>query len=446
MVTGELTGWRSRGVALLLEGRLEEAFQLLRRDRVYRPAGRVPQQRLEEVLEEHPGWSWGRLQLALRLAAGQRWKDVIDLLQPALTDGSPDDPFHAPMLESVGDAICRSAPDPQTAARLLRHLCEGEIERHGETASALLYLGQAAFCADDYENAVALFQRSVALGGGVLPGAGGARTLREGAFCIRLETEKRKHDILPEMRFDAPFDAGDSDSFVVVIACDGSYLEIYGDLYLGWLRRLAPEVLVHLHLVDPGDAAVERMASLRRSMAPLRVNWSWERRPLTGPRRFYAPYLASARFLRAPALLDHYRRGLLITDMDAVFKRSPFDLSPVLQEADVGLRLRLGRCWFPWRSIPAQTVYLRNNDRGRRFANLLSRYIATLYDPDDGRQWWIDQSAIYAVYHHLAQADPATRWVDLLGPTKQIIDIARRDKDEFLERHRRRLAKASGPQ
>jgi hypothetical protein len=107
-----------------------------------------------------------------------------------------------------------------------------------------------------------------------------------------------------------------------------------------------------------------------------------------------------ARFVRARKLLDRYRRGLLITDVDFFLDEDPgrrierLGDEPVIFE-EAGIKRA-----FPWLRIRAGLVYLPANRAGRRFAALLGKTLLSAFNPA-GRNWAIDQNALSGCAEYL---------------------------------------------
>lgn len=184
-------------------------------------------------------------------------------------------------------------------------------------------------------------------------------------------------------------------SSVVLFVCDIKYFRAFSENILSALADLNADSYIHFHLVatEPLDKEYIRHIS-EDYESPISLSTSQD--------TFQSKsYYATARFQFAEYFLSAYKLPLLISDVDANFKRKPSDFINEYINYDVGLLLNSGfHKYIPWRRVSAGVVLLNYNPNSIKFARLLNVVCNgyTLKIGYDDRSWWIDQNILNTTY------------------------------------------------
>lgn len=190
---------------------------------------------------------------------------------------------------------------------------------------------------------------------------------------------------LPRMQFtsDRRFD---NNLPITVIGLDGGYLKRYGARLI---ETSADRSNLHFHVVNPGDAELVQAAN---------VHYSVEEQPdaTNG-------YYAIIRFLRLPALLDHYGVPLMTSDADAFFVGSPAKAFAAGKGKDIILAAAKGAnnprgylAAVPWRYIMGGLLVANPTAGAQKFLQIFGRLYTGLTRDSGAPQWWIDQALLSA--------------------------------------------------
>ncbi|MBL8807840.1 MAG: tetratricopeptide repeat protein [Rhodospirillales bacterium] len=211
-------------------------------------------------------------------------------------------------------------------------------------------------------------------------------------------------DTGPGPALDGSFAQGDAP--LVFVAADAGYTARFVDLIAGNLAAQAPGIALHLHVVNPtaeSEAKVARVADLTQGHLDLAVT-----RETVGLARYAAPgldplyaaktYYSCARFLALPQLVAHYRRPILVCDIDLAPTRDPRPWLDELAPCDAGANVKI-RYDFANRLL-ATMVYFGDTPAGRRYAGLVSAYCRHFLE-DRTATWTIDQVALHAAWLHM---------------------------------------------
>jgi hypothetical protein len=185
---------------------------------------------------------------------------------------------------------------------------------------------------------------------------------------------------------------------VLVAACDRGYFARFAAALVASVGAVGG--VLHLHVVAPDAATEAAIAELTAAHAFLRVSTEAAARD--------SAYYACSRFLVAPALLDRYRRKLLLVDVDVVLAQPLDRVAIALDAGDVAWREVKDQVPVPSLHCDARLVGLNNTPGCRRFLGLLGRYLTPLLD--GGAAWMVDQAGLYCVSRALAGE---TRVIDL---------------------------------
>ncbi|MGB0694092.1 MAG: hypothetical protein ACPGOY_00485 [Rhodospirillaceae bacterium] len=197
--------------------------------------------------------------------------------------------------------------------------------------------------------------------------------------------------------------ANDPERPMVLVACDEAYCRYYALPLLLSLASLAPGWGAHLHIVDPNAQSIETVEALAKATPGLALSLSWEFAGLDAlPQALVKPYLASARFLRLPALLDALalKVPLVILDADALINRDPASL---LSGARDAFGAQNGWDWAlhetgyfghgPLMHHWAACVGIAPGQRAKQAADHLAAVLQRAFAEQTGH-WMIDQFAL----------------------------------------------------
>lgn len=196
---------------------------------------------------------------------------------------------------------------------------------------------------------------------------------------------------------------------VVLVSLDGRYAQSYAQSFLAsWKRMLgtgsaSAGLHVHMHLVNADTHTREAVANLVRwagqaSLAyedivipdaayPRTMNHMEEART----------WYACARLRVLPWWLARAREGVVVTDVDVEFVRSPEVLWQELGSAVAGA-VRLDPRSYPlWQEWSMSLALFRTHHEGMVIARDLAAYASYFLERGDG-MWGLDQAALWSVF------------------------------------------------
>ena len=219
------------------------------------------------------------------------------------------------------------------------------------------------------------------------------------AFFASLDTASRAPAL------DGAFAHGDMP--ILFAAADAGYTTRFVDLLAGNLAARAPGTAFHLHVVNPtpeSEAKVARAIELTQG----HLDFAVTRETRRSRKRFAAPgldplyaaktYYSCARFLNLPRLIAHYRRPVLVCDIDLAPTRDPRPWLDELAACDAGVNVKI-RYDFA-NKLLATMVYFGDTPAGRRYADLVAGYCRHFLAARNAT-WTIDQVALHAAWLHM---------------------------------------------
>lgn len=195
----------------------------------------------------------------------------------------------------------------------------------------------------------------------------------------------------------------------LLLTGDVRYFERMALDILADVRALGSRSLVHFHVVG-WNAACEAMVSRCEAAYPV-VSITSE----YYPHQKDFTYFASARFMRAQALLEQIGGAIYIMDLDDRVHKAPEDVYPQIEGDDFGVRFNGGERWLPWTGPGAQAVFIAGTPGGRRFAETMRRYMERAFVPNGDRTWYFDQLLLNEVTYLLMQTEPDLKVGDLMA-------------------------------
>ncbi len=204
--------------------------------------------------------------------------------------------------------------------------------------------------------------------------------------------------------------------FVICAGMNEAYLDRFGEqavAAVGAALVSVPHATFHLHIVDP-TPALDRKIDRLRELAPwLHLGLSTEtyQHQIEGYGR--AEYYACARFLRAPELIAHYRKPLLIVDADIARLTHAPHIMASFGDGSYGC---FEQHWqFPSNICHASMVAIGAGASADRFADLTAKLIVRRVVSHPF--WMLDQLSLLVASRYLMVSDPGFRAVDLAKAT-----------------------------
>ncbi len=213
--------------------------------------------------------------------------------------------------------------------------------------------------------------------------------------------------------------------YVVYVGCNADYFCKYGVVFVNsYAANSAVGNALHLHIIDPHERFNQALSDVARRLPTLNLVVTTERAPLDaaadpGNTR---TYYASARFIQLAGLLAHYRKPMLMFDVDAIVE-APLDrLLDHVGDRDLGLVLR-EPVDSPWLDIIAYIVGARPTPAALEYLRRVRGYILHFLQRRQ-MPWGLDQTALYCALKMMQRFDktPRVAWFsrDLQAVTWQI--------------------------
>lgn len=196
---------------------------------------------------------------------------------------------------------------------------------------------------------------------------------------------------------------------VVFVACDDVYfMEHARHLAYSLHATNVGKLDLHLHLYSPSRQVLDELALLRGRLPGLSIGLSIERGIV--PTSQLNTYYATARFVRAYQLMQHYRCELCMMDADALFNRTWDDFTRDLPAAAELALVRTEASPF-WERILAGFAWFRPTPLAERFLAKVAHFI--LQNIAQGKLvWFTDQVALSACDDHDLRGNAAVHYID----------------------------------
>lgn len=204
---------------------------------------------------------------------------------------------------------------------------------------------------------------------------------------------------------------------VVLVSLDGRYAQRYAESFLESWRVLEKQPLatedrasdisgalhLHLHLVN-ADAATQALVK-NWVLAAGQASLAYEEISLPAlvqddeinhaaeARTWYA----CARLRILPWWVERAEDGILITDVDVHFLRSPLELWPALGQGSAGAVRFNPSTRMLWEEWYMTLFMVRATPKGQEIANDLAAYVSYFLDRGDGF-WVLDQAALWSAF------------------------------------------------
>ncbi len=186
---------------------------------------------------------------------------------------------------------------------------------------------------------------------------------------------------------------------VYLVCCDSRYFKLFGEALVNSLaHRAVARLLLHVHLVNPDDAAESLLVRLRsKSIVSIGSSREWiDFSEFSDSSR--RTYLSCARYLVLPEVLDIYNKPALVADIDQLVVADLSGLLSDLKPCDVGLLRFDSEVGNILSLISASIVAVNQSAGGRRFAGVLRGVIVERMSDPAALSWHLDQASL-AVTH-----------------------------------------------
>jgi len=216
------------------------------------------------------------------------------------------------------------------------------------------------------------------------------------------------YEYAPDLNFsNAPFRPDAPDGPVFLSCCNGIYFDHFADALAASVVKHCGDVILHLHVAEPGEDLVDRIEHLRAIHPALKLNVSTESETAFSGN----VYFACNRFLLVQDFIDFYESGVTILDVDGTFNTDPMPLIEAAKGSDVA-------CFNSGRTEPASVyqaayVTVQANDAAMRFTSLLRRFILSKLHEPPGLSWMLDQAALFSVFYYLQSDSRSFRLLEL---------------------------------
>jgi hypothetical protein len=203
---------------------------------------------------------------------------------------------------------------------------------------------------------------------------------------------------LPEPVFETG-SVGDGDT-VIAACCDRPYFERFAPGLVASAARHLPGSTLHLHVIAPDESTQGRAAALASSAPEITLALSTE---AAGPFHSGA-YFASSRFLIGQALLERYRRRLVLVDVDIELLAPLDDLLAAVGDHDLAVFRHDGA--GPCSRYPAVLTCWAPDERARDLLDRTGRFILSKLHIEWPHNWMLDQAALASIIRWAATERP----------------------------------------
>ena len=278
-----------------------------------------------------------------------------------------------------------------TSMNKMRNLCLGDILRHGQSPHAFTFLAFLDHLENNYVGTAKNFKKAIKSADCLYL----VRSYNNGIFTYLPPTEKSyesldflKNETRVSMLTDIP---STNVPCALLFCCDNRYFQAFGPGIFDSLCQFERNYWVHFHVVNLDVSGRDLLKKMNRTNKRISISLSYENIEAPEP-----ALLACIRILRLRKLLFLLQRDVILFDTDIEFRKSPHSLYETNTHIDVALNIRSGfPSHIPWRTVTAQTMYFRNNERGRSFIDILDATTRQLFQRHSGNKWWIDQNALF---------------------------------------------------
>jgi hypothetical protein len=185
---------------------------------------------------------------------------------------------------------------------------------------------------------------------------------------------------------------------VYLVAADSVYFCRYAQALARSIAVFGESrILLHLHIINPNEAAAALMESIASNFDSVRI--SSESVDLSGLDDFQRKtYYACSRYLMLPGVLEESDCPVIVADMDQLLMSDPQPLLSMADRSDVSL-IRFDRQWHNIFSLFSATLLMVSpNPNAQSFARAVAARIESSASNRQDLVWHLDQGALATAY------------------------------------------------
>ena len=327
----------------------------------------------------HPKWISALYHLGIcHLKAGNEhialstFKSILDL------NWEDDITEYSKTFETLADQYFTNARREKSKSlrdgiiKELQKLCEKDIERNGEQPWSVLYVGAIEFYFNKTTDSLRSFEKAASLADPLkmdkpflFRSAFGCYSTKSFLTMNSILTSPRK---VPEPAIN--LSKAKQRDLVFLIGCDDGYFNRFASGFLGSLYETNDNLTVHFHVIGDESSISEKRKSLSaelRKDRKISLEYSFEKKPSNENKTYYA----LSRFIITNQIINHYKCGLIIGDIDSAIISNLHLIKEYVSTNDVGVDGNFSSDKFkkfPWNSISGGYLYINNTPRGIEYA------------------------------------------------------------------------------
>ncbi|MFJ4397487.1 tetratricopeptide repeat protein [Pseudomonas sp. NPDC089396] len=398
-----------------------------------------------DCTEAHPKWISALYHLgACHLRTGSEQK-ALSIFKAILNlDYKDDIEEYSKTFEALADhyfIMARRERDKSLRDGIIKELqaiCDNNIEIHGEQPWSLLYAGAIQFYSNSVKDALKTFEMAASLAD---PMAANKPFLFKSAYgCYSTKSFITLNSILSRPRRvpEPEISLGEKKGrdLVMLIGCDDGYFNRFSSSFLGTLFETNDNLTVHFHIIGNESSVSEQQKKLVRELRKDRkipIEYSFENKPTHENKTYYA----LSRFIIAHQIMNHYKCGVVIGDIDAAVTGNLHSVKSYVGESDAGVDATYNVDAFrkfPWNAISGCYLYINNTRLGLQYAETMSHLMLDTFDPASPKTWWLDQSILYCATFYIKNHTFNFKLTSLIGndaPKPFTYSTPGKSKDHF---------------
>lgn len=174
---------------------------------------------------------------------------------------------------------------------------------------------------------------------------------------------------------------GGEGTFFVLSSCNGIYFERFGERFVRSVLTASPDTICHIHLINSTAGSNKLQDKLSRELANVRFTVE------SGPQE--ATFYACRRLQVVGALMNHYDKAALVSDIDAELTS---EISVFSGLSDTPAALFKRQVLDPMLIMHLSLSYYGRHEATIQFLDYLDRYLSRHLS--QGFVWTLDQCAL----------------------------------------------------
>ncbi len=300
---------------------------------------------------------------------------------------------HVQVIERLKPLVKRDPADQDAAVTLANaYSARGEYEKAHKALAATLQPGVKAEIISSLGIAIGLAGQPD-LGGQAIECAARRESDPLGTFW---QAQFAKHTVKRSPRLfrasELTYPAAAAERVTVFVCMDTAYSLRYLGSLASSIAQNSPDANLHIHIVNPHDAAHERVRAAERMLGPGRVSYGFETARLANldPDQ-RKTYFASIRFVRLAELMQAAPGTYFVMDVDNIVRGDLSGCLALARETDMLIRNRFSL--RPHLAVAACGIILANSDAARAYMNRAAEFILDAFHTGH-IAWFLDQIAL----------------------------------------------------